>query len=99
MTFANAVTLGVLPGRRDLLVEHLTAHNDLLSTLGCRLYEVGVDDEKPDTVYVMELWDSAEAHRASLQQPAVRESIARARAWLSGEFGGFAFDVVGSPLR
>jgi hypothetical protein len=29
----------------------------------------------------------------------VQESIVAARPLLSGEFGGFRFDVVGSPLR
>jgi len=47
----------------------------------------------------MELWVSTEAHRASLELPEVQLAIAEARPWLSGEFGGFRFDVVGSPLR
>jgi len=99
MTFANVGTLGTLPDKRDKLVAHLTARSDLLATLGCQLYEVGVNDEQPNTVFVMELWESADAHRASLQRPEVQESIARARPWLSGEFGGFQFAVKGSPLR
>ncbi len=99
MTFANVGTLGTLPGVRDELVAHLTRRNDLLADLGCRLYEVGVSDEHPDTVFVMELWSSAEAHRASLEVPEVRESIGQARPLLSGEFGGYRFRVVGSPLR
>jgi hypothetical protein len=47
----------------------------------------------------MELWTSADAHAASLALPEVRDSIAAARPLLSGEFGGFRFEVVGSPLR
>lgn len=99
MTFANVGTIGTLPGKRDELVAHLTAGSDVLTTLGCHLYEVGVNDEQPNTVFVMELWDSAEAHRASLQRPEVQDSISRARPWLSGEFGGFQFAVKGSPLH
>lgn len=99
MTFANVGTLGTLPGTRDELVAHLTARSDLLASSGCLLYEVGVNDEHPDTVYVVELWESEEAHGASLGRPEVQESISRARAWLSGEFGGFRFTVTGSPLR
>ena len=98
MTFANVGTLGTVPGKRDDLVAHLTARNDVLSALGCRLYEVGLNDEAPNTVFVMELWESADAHRASLQHPEIRKSIARARPLLSGEFGGFHFTVQGSPL-
>ncbi|MDQ7991178.1 MAG: antibiotic biosynthesis monooxygenase [Propionicimonas sp.] len=97
--FANVGTLGVLPGRRGDLVAHLTGRSDSLAASGCLLYEVGVDDSRPDTVFVMELWTSAQAHRASLDLPEVQASIASARPLLSGEFGGFRFDVVGSPLR
>ena len=99
MTFANGGTLGALPGHRDELVRHLTARNDTLTTAGCLLYEVGVSAAAPDTVFVMELWGSAEDHQASLQLPEVQAAIAQARPLLSGEFGGFQFDVVGSPLR
>lgn len=99
MTFANVGTLGAVAGRRDELVAHLTARSTVLSEAGCLAYEVGVNDDDPDTVYVVELWESAEAHRASLALPEVQASIAAARPLLSGQFGGFRFDVVGSPLR
>jgi len=97
MTFANVGTLGALTGRRDELVAHLVQRSAGMP--GCLAYEVGVNDELPDTVFVVELWESAEAHKASLALPEVQQSIAAARPLLSGEFGGFRFDVVGSPLR
>ena len=99
MAFVNAGTLGAAPGRRDELVAHLIQRNDTLAELGCLAYEVGVNLNQPDTVFVVELWTSADAHRASLNMPEVQESIAVARPMLSGEFGGFQFDVVGSPMR
>lgn len=99
MTFANVGTLAALPGKRDELLSHLTRRSDALRAIGCLAYEVGVNDEQPDTVFVVELWESADAHRASLELPEVQESIAQARPLLSGEFGGFRFEVVGSPLR
>ncbi|MFK4808439.1 putative quinol monooxygenase [Microbacterium sp. ZW CA_36] len=99
MVFANAGSLGAAPGKRDELVRHLTRRSDQLREVGCLLYEVGVNDADPDTVFVVELWESAEAHRASLALPEVQASIADARALLSGHFGGFRFDVIGSPLR
>ena len=98
MTFANVGTLGAAPGRRDDLLAHLTRHSPVLAEAGCLLYEVGVSTDEPDTVFVVELWESAEAHRASLDLPEVRTSIEEARPLLSGVFGGFRFDVVGSPL-
>lgn len=99
MTFANVGTLGAVPGQRDALVAHLVQRNDALAGAGCLAYEVGVSADAPDTVFVMELWESAEAHQGSLALPEVQASIAAARPLLSGEFGGFRFDVVGSPLR
>lgn len=99
MVFVNAGTLGTVSGRRDELVAHLTRRNDTLAELGCLAYEVGVDESEPDTVFVVEMWTSAEAHQASLARPDVQDSIATARPLLSGEFGGFRFEVVGSPLR
>ena len=99
MAFVNAGTLGTLPGRRDELVATLTQRSDLLRELGCTAYEVGVNDDEPDTVFVIELWISEESHRRSLEHPEVQASIAAARPILSGHFGGFRFDVVGSPLR
>ncbi len=99
MTFATVGTLGAVPGTRDELVAHLTARNTALRQAGCLAYEVGVSDDEPDTVFVVELWESAEAHGASLALPEVRAAIAAARPLLSGAFGGFDFEVVGSPLR
>ena len=99
MTFVNAGTLGTIAGHRDEFVAILTRRNDLLRELGCHLYEVGVSDDAPDTVFVVEIWESTEAHRRSLEHPDVQASITAARPILSGEFGGFRFDVVGSPLR
>ena len=99
MTFANVATLGVQPGRREELVARLTQPSEELAAAGCLLYEVGVSEDEPETVFVVELWTSAEAHRASLELPAVQQAIAEARPLLSGAFGGHRFDVVGSPLR
>jgi len=99
MTFANAGSLGVVAGRRDELVAHLTRRNDALREIGCLAYEVGVSDDEPDKVFVVELWQSQEAHRASLSLPEVQAAIAAARPLLTGEFGGFRFTVSGSPLR
>ena len=99
MAFANASTLGAAPGKRDELVAFLTRRSAALPGLGCLLYEVGVNDDEPDTVFVVELWENADAHQESLADPEVQASIAAARPLLAGTFGGFAFDVVGSPLR
>jgi quinol monooxygenase YgiN len=99
MTFANVGTLGTVPGKRDELVALLAERNESLIEAGCLAYEVGVDADHPDTVFVVELWVTAEAHRASLALPQVQSAIARARPLLDGTFGGYRFEVAGSPLR
>lgn len=99
MTFINAGTIGAVAGKRDELIEILTRHNPALTASGCLTYEVGVNDEHPDMVFVVELWQSEEAHKASLQLPEVTTLIEEARPLLSGQFGGFTFAAVGSPLR
>ena len=99
MTFANVGRLGVKPGARDQLIEILTRPGGEMGDHGCLLYEVGTNDDDPDAVFVSELWESSAAHAASLELPSVRAAIAEAMPLLSGEMGGYRFDVVGSPLR
>jgi quinol monooxygenase YgiN len=99
MTFANVVAFSAVPGRRDELVSHLTRPSEKLAAAGCLLYEVGISDAEPDTVFVMELWRSAAAHEGSLQLPEVQEAIAQARLLLAGVAASHRFDVVGSPLQ
>jgi quinol monooxygenase YgiN len=77
----------------------LTRRSAELESAGCLLYEVGVSDDEPDTVFVVELWTSAEAHQGSLELESVRTAIAEAMPLLSGEMGGYRFEVTGSPLR
>lgn len=99
MTFANVGTLGVHPGKREELVAILTRSNPEMKGAGCLAYEVGFSEEAPETVFVSELWESADAHQASLELPGVRAAIVEAMPLLTGEMGGFRFTVSGSPLR
>lgn len=99
VTFATAGSIGALPGRRDDLLAILVRSKPELSGAGCLLYEVGVDDEDPDAVFVVELWESPEAHQASLGLDSVRAAIDEARPLLSGRFTSTRFTVAGSPLR
>lgn len=99
MTYANVGTLGTQPGKRDEVVAILTRFNLDLSDAGCLLYEVGINPDEPDTVFVAEIWESAESHQGSLQLESVRAAISEAMPLLSGQMGGQQFSVVGSPLR
>jgi quinol monooxygenase YgiN len=98
MTFANVGLLGTKPGQRDALVAILVRPKPGMKEAGCLLYEVGINDDMPDTVFVSELWESADAHQASLQLESTRAAIAEAMPLLSGDMGGHRFAVVGSPL-
>lgn len=99
MTFVNVGTLGVQPGKRDELVEILTRANPAMRDAGCLRYDVGTNDDEPNTVFVSELWESASAHQSSLELASVRAAIAEAMPLLSGDMGGFRFEVAGSPLQ
>lgn len=99
MTYANVVTLEALPGKRDELVAILTRPNRELATSGCLLYEVGINDGRPDTVYVVELWESEDAREASLLLPNVQATIGDAMPLLTGDMNGQRFHLAGSPLH
>ena len=51
---------------------------------GCLSYVVASDPGNPDAIWVTEVWESAEAHRASLQLPQVQAAIARGRPLIAG---------------
>jgi quinol monooxygenase YgiN len=99
MTFANVGNLGTKPGQRDAVVAILLRPKPELRDAGCLLYEVGVNEESPDAVFVCELWESEEAHQESLTLESVRAAINEAMPMLSGEMGGTRFTVLGSPIR
>lgn len=81
------------PGKRDELVALMTASVGEMP--GCRSYVVGVDGKDPDKLWVTEVWDSAEAHKASLQIPAVAETIRRAMPLIAGFGEHIEFEPVG----
>ena len=95
MRYGLSVTIHVKPGQRDAVVDILMRDVDASRALGCDLYMVGVSEDKPDVVYVTEVWASREAHHASLSDPAVQAAIAEAMPMLTGEFHSTEFSVVG----
>ena len=88
-------SLKATPGHRDDVVAILLEGVDGLAAVGCSSYLVGVASDDPDTIWVSEVWDSKQAHDASLQLPEVREAISRAMPMLTGEFGGGEAELVG----
>ncbi len=70
--------LAARPGRRDELLAVLAEGEHQARLPGCRLYLVAIDESDADGVWVTEVWESEDAHRASLQLELVKEQIARA---------------------
>ena len=95
MPYGYAGTMRAHPGHRDEVIGILLSGVDGLREVGCQLYVVGVVDDDPDLIHVTEVWDSKEAHDASLQLPATREAINRAMPMLTGDFTGQETTVVG----
>lgn len=99
MTWGNMGTLKARAGSRDAVIAVLIRPKPELREAGCLVYEVGANPGNPDLVYVLEVWTSAEAHRASLGLGSVREALHEALPLLDGEMVSFKFDIVGSPLE
>ena len=69
-------------GARDRLAAVLIKAS--ASMPGCLSYVVAADATDPDAVWVTEVWDSAELHKASLQLPQVREAMTTGRPLIAG---------------
>jgi len=68
------------PGRGGDLAALLAQVSAILAGFdGCERYEVCRRPDAPDEVWVVERWRDAEAMRGSLELPAVRELLPRAR--------------------
>ena len=51
---------------------------------GCLSYVVAKDSEDPSGIWVTEVWESREAHQASLSLPSVQQAIAKGRPLIAG---------------
>jgi quinol monooxygenase YgiN len=71
-----------IAGKRDEMVTILKESADGMA--GCLSYVVAKDAADEDTLWVTEVWDSAESHDASLSLPAVKNAIPRAKGLVSG---------------
>ncbi len=69
-------------GQRDALIDLLLQGTGDMP--GCLSYIIARDPADADSVWITEVWDSAESHRASLSLPAVQQAIAQARPIIAG---------------
>jgi quinol monooxygenase YgiN len=80
------------PGQRDALAAILLEGTSAMP--GCLSYVVATDPAEADALWITEVWDSVESHRASLALPAVKEAIAKGRALITG----FGFRAETTPV-
>lgn len=72
-------------GKRDELISILLGGgNNVPEMEGCELYLVNLSPGEPDAIWIMEVWESREAHAASLNLESVRETIKRGRPLIAG---------------
>ncbi|WP_420126555.1 putative quinol monooxygenase [Longimicrobium sp.] len=95
MRFGMYARMVAQPGRRDALTAILLRGVEGLRAHGCHLYVVNHAADHPDAVWVTEVWESREAHRASLELPETRQAIGEAMPLLTNDFQSIELDVVG----
>ena len=69
-------------GQRDALAAILLEGTGAMP--GCLSYVIATDPADADALWITEVWDNAESHKASLGLPAVQAAIARARPLIAG---------------
>lgn len=72
----------VAPGQRGAVTQLLL--DGTRSMPGCLSYIVAEDPTDPDAIWITEVWENQESHRASLRLPAVQDAIARAKPHITG---------------
>lgn len=81
-----------VPGKRDALVELLTAGTGAMP--GCLSYVIALDPADPNAIWITEVWDSEASHKASLTLPAVRDAITKAKPLIAS----FDTHIVTTPI-
>jgi quinol monooxygenase YgiN len=83
-----------VPGQRDALISILL--EDIGDGMpGCLSYIVAQDVADPNAIWITEVWDSEQSHRASLSLPAVTAAIARAKPLIASFDNGTVTEPVG----
>jgi quinol monooxygenase YgiN len=75
--FGVIVKLMLKPGKRDEMIALLKSSS--IAMPGCRSYIVAKDSDDADLLWVTEVWDDEDSHKASLSLPAVRAVVPQAK--------------------
>ena len=81
------------PGMRDSLLEILTSSTGGMP--GCLSYVIAKAEDDEDVIWITEVWDTEESHKASLSLPQVQQAISKARPLIAG----FESHVRTAPIR
>ena len=70
------------PGKRGELIAILSSGTQTMP--GCISYIVSEDASDADAIWIHEVWDNEEDHKASLQLPEVKAAITNGRPLIAG---------------
>jgi quinol monooxygenase YgiN len=80
------------PGQRNALVDILIEGTREMP--GCLGYVIATDPSDADTIWITEVWEDEDSHRASLALPTVRRAIEMGKPLIAG----FGDRVVTTPV-
>lgn len=80
-------------GQREALIKILLEQEGGMP--GCISYVVARDPADENGIWVSEVWDNVDSHKASLQLPSVRSAIAQAKPMIAGFDQHFETEPVG----
>ena len=69
-------------GQREALIDILL--EGVADMPGCLSYVVARDEKNADAIWITEVWESENKHRAALSLPAVQQAIARGKPLIAG---------------
>lgn len=72
----------VTKGQRDALTAILLEGASGMP--GCLSYVIAQDANDADALWITEVWENQDSHRASLSLPSVQQAISRGRALIAG---------------
>jgi quinol monooxygenase YgiN len=74
--------ISAVDGQRDALAAILL--DSTASMPGCLSYVIAADPADASGLWITEVWDNADSHKASLSLPAVQAAIAKAKPLIAG---------------
>jgi quinol monooxygenase YgiN len=74
--------MDALPGKREAVLAILLENTGDMP--GCLSYIIARDPGDANGIWITEVWENEDFHKASLQLPAVQHAIARARPLIAG---------------